>query len=94
MARYEVDFGNANIGVRYDNDLLPDAKAVTQRAKAEFPPAHSGYEAWSKGYQDAQKGLKQSPYESGSDLDSWYNTGFDDARGAAPYDEEYGQRAE
>jgi hypothetical protein len=55
--------------------------AESLRAKALFPPAGSGYdidEAWSKGYQDAQQGVKNSPYESGSDLDHWYNVGYDD----------------
>jgi hypothetical protein len=63
----------------------PFAKAL--RVRAEFPPAHSGYdvdEAWSKGYQDAQEGKKNSPYESGSDLDHWYNVGYEDGRYLGP----------
>lgn len=57
----------------------PFAEAL--RAHAVFPPPSSSHEqqaAWKQGYDDAQHGVKQSPHESGSDLDSWYSTGHED----------------
>ena len=78
---------------RMTSIYAPFAKAL--RAHATFPPPSSSreqQEAWSKGYRDGQSGVKHSPYESGSDLDSWYNTGYEDGGNDSPTEPEWDQR--